>query len=221
MSQAVIIKSSKYGINLVLDSAMPFEELLEEILLRFKESEKFFANASFALSFEGRELTEGQKNQIVDAIMTETSIRILCIMDEDEIRDAIIKQKLQEQEQHRLAQQKITGAFYYGNLAPGEHVETDESIVIVGDVPEGASVISQSDVVILGSLKGSVYAGISGKPDSFISALDFAPETYNIAGIYGEPVPKSRNSLFSIRNKTSQAMIATVCDGIINVRPFT
>lgn len=221
MSQAVIIKSSKYGINLVLNSTLPFEELIEEILQRFKESEKFFANASFALSFEGRELTEEEKNQIVDAIMTETSIKILCVMNEDEIRDAVIKQKIQEQEQRRLAQQKIAGAFYYGSLVSGERIETAESIVIIGDVPEGASVVSQSDVVVLGALKGSVYAGMSGKMDSFISALDFAPETYNIAGIYGEPVPKSKNSLFSIRNKTPQAMIATVCDGIINVRPFT
>ena len=52
MSQAVIIKSSKCGITLVLDAALPFEELLDEILNRFRESAKFFANAAFAISFE-------------------------------------------------------------------------------------------------------------------------------------------------------------------------
>lgn len=29
MSQAVVIKSNKYGINLVLDKTMPFRELLD------------------------------------------------------------------------------------------------------------------------------------------------------------------------------------------------
>lgn len=221
MSQAVIIKSSKCGINLVLDASLSFPKLLDEILKRFKESEKFFANASFAISFEGRELLEEEKHQIVDAIMENTNIKILCIIEEDEIRDAVITRKINEQQQLAAIQQKENGSFYYGSLAEGEHLKTDESIIIIGDVPAGASVVSCSNIVVLGVLKGSAYAGMSGKQDSFISALCFEPESYNIAGIYGEPVPKGKSSLFSKRNKTPSAMIATVDEGIISVRPFT
>ena len=83
MSQAVIIKSSKNGINLVLDASMPFPELLTEILHKFTEAERFFANASFAISFEGRELSDEEKYQIVDAIMEQTRVKILCILDSD------------------------------------------------------------------------------------------------------------------------------------------
>ena len=35
MSQAVVIKSNKYGINLVLDKTMPFRELLVAIKRNF------------------------------------------------------------------------------------------------------------------------------------------------------------------------------------------
>ena len=45
MSQAVVIKSNKYGINLILDKDMPFQELLTAIKEKFQESEKFFKNA--------------------------------------------------------------------------------------------------------------------------------------------------------------------------------
>ena len=99
MSQAVIIKSSKNGINLVLDASMPFPELLTEILHKFTEAERFFANASFAISFEGRELSDEEKYQIVDAIMEQTRVKILCILDSDEIRDAVIEQKCREMQQ--------------------------------------------------------------------------------------------------------------------------
>lgn len=221
MGQAVIIKSSKCGINLVLDAALPFEELLEEILKRFKESEKFFANAAFALSFEGRTLTEEEQYRIVDAITAETSIRILCIMQEDEIRDAVIQQKIQQQQQMRASLKKITGSFYYGSLTEGEQLEAAESIVIIGDVLPGASVVSQGDVVVLGALKGSVYAGLSGQTEHFISALDFSPEQYNIAGIYGAPVQKSKNALFLKRNKPPLPMLATVREGIITLSPLS
>ena len=39
---AVVIKSNKYGINLILDRDLPFEELLDAIIAKFLESEKFF-----------------------------------------------------------------------------------------------------------------------------------------------------------------------------------
>ena len=42
MSQAVVIKSNKYGINLILDKDLPFAELLDAIIAKFRESEKFF-----------------------------------------------------------------------------------------------------------------------------------------------------------------------------------
>ena len=220
MSQSVIIKSSKNGINLILNPELSFEELLDEILKKFQESEKFFADASFAISFEGKELSDEEKYQIVDVIMSQTKIKILCIIENDEIRDAIIRQKIKEQQAANTPVKKVSGSFYHGSLLQGEQIETDESIVIIGDVPEGSTVVSKSDIVVLGTLKGSAYAGMDGRPDAFVSALEFLPEKYNIAGIYGPAIEKEKPSLFSKRNKTSQAKIATVCDGIINVRPL-
>lgn len=220
MNQAVIIKSSKCGINLVLNPDLAFELLVDEILKKFKESEKFFANASFALSFEGRELSDREKYQIVDTIMAQTKVKILCIIENDEIRDAIIQKKIEEQQTKDAVSKSAKGAFYYGSLCPGEHLETDESIIIIGDVPVGACVISKANIIVLGALNGSAYAGMDGKTDSFIAALAFLPEKYNIAGIYGNPIEKEKGSFFSKRNKTPQAKIAVVCEGIINISPF-
>lgn len=220
MSQAVIIKSSKNGIILILDSEMEFESLLEEILKKFQESEKFFSNASFAISFEGRELTEEQQCEIVDSIMEHTKVKILCIIDNNEIRDAIIEQKIKAQQQ--IAQTKQTkSVFYYGALKPGEQLELDEAVTILGDVPKGASVISKSSVIVLGSLQGTAFAGMDGNSKSFLAALKFEPEQYNIAGLYGEQLPvKEKTSLFPKRNKTTAAKIAFIADGLIHVQPL-
>lgn len=61
MSQSVMIKSNKYGINLVLDPNIPFVELLKDVIEKFKASEKFFKNAELAISFEGRKLRKRKK----------------------------------------------------------------------------------------------------------------------------------------------------------------
>ena len=74
MSQSVMIKSNKYGINLVLDPNIPFVELLKDVIEKFKASEKFFKNAELAISFEGRKLSEEEENRIIEAI-TESTIR--------------------------------------------------------------------------------------------------------------------------------------------------
>ena len=40
MSQPVVLKSNPHGINLILDDRIPFQELLDEILHKFKDSLK-------------------------------------------------------------------------------------------------------------------------------------------------------------------------------------
>ena len=64
MSQPVVLKSNRYGINLILDADMPFGQLEEEILEKFRESEKFFKNAKIAISFEGRRLSQEEEFSI-------------------------------------------------------------------------------------------------------------------------------------------------------------
>ena len=45
MAQTVMIKSNKYGINLILDPDIAFADLLKAVIEKFKESEKFFKNS--------------------------------------------------------------------------------------------------------------------------------------------------------------------------------
>lgn len=88
MSQAVVIKSNKYGIHLVLSNEISFKALLDAIVEKFKESEKFFKGAKLAISFEGRKLTHDEEMAIIDAVTSNTSIEILCIVDHDPDREA-------------------------------------------------------------------------------------------------------------------------------------
>lgn len=52
MKNPVIIKSFPNGLSLYLDDAMPFDRLLEEIAVKFKESAQFFKDAHMGISFE-------------------------------------------------------------------------------------------------------------------------------------------------------------------------
>lgn len=218
MRQAVIIKSSKSGITLVLNPELSFDTLLTEILKKFQESEKFFSRAGFTVSFEGKKLTEEEQYQIVETITAYTGIDILCIMEKDELRDSVFWEKRKEKAAEEMLRKKAVGSFYRGSLLPQEQLETNESIIILGNVPKGASVVSKSDILVLGSLRGNAYAGTEGKEEAVLAALDFNPERYNIGGIYGEPKKKEKHPFFFKRNKAAEARIAFVKDGFIIIR---
>ena len=49
------------------------------------------------------------------------------------------------------------------------------SLIIYGDVNSGGEVRAGGDIVVLGTLRGSAYAGTNGRLSAVIVAMDFAP----------------------------------------------
>lgn len=223
--QAVIIKSEKSGIHLILDEELAFPELLEEIIQKFKESEKFFQNAKVSISFGGRNLSEEEENQIVNAIMQHTSVRILCILDHNALLDEVIRKRTQELLQPVVAKEpeKVhnRSSIYRGSLRKNQVLESKENLLILGDVPEGATVIAYGDVIVLGSLYGNVQAGADEDRSACIAATHFAPGKLMIGSVCYEE-KAVRGGLFARKNKnkTPEAKAAFVSEGIINIVPL-
>ncbi len=230
MSQAVIIKSNRFGIHLVLNKEMEFQALLRAIVEKFKESEKFFKGAKLAISFEGRELTQEQERAILDAVTANTSIEILCIVDNNPEHEAYIRQQIEacqtEACQTEAQQPYMDGGtqFYRGTLRSGQVIESESGIVVVGDVNPGATVSAYGSIVILGAVKGNVYAGLSGDDSAFIVALDMDPIQIRI----GNVIAKSPDKTFDRRRRHKRTketlpnpQIAYTKDGTICIEPLT
>lgn len=47
----------------------------------------------------------------------------------------------------------------YATLRSGQKIETEHSLIIVGDINPGAEVVAGGDIIILGSLRGTAHAG--------------------------------------------------------------
>ena len=78
---------------------------------------------------------------------------------------------------------KKEGQFYRGTLGKREILESDSSVVILGDVEPGARVVARGSVVIVGALYGSVRAGAAGDRDAFVVALSMQPKQLCIGDI--------------------------------------
>ena len=218
MSQPVVLKSNPHGINLILDPDMPFTELKKEILKKFEESDRFFKNAKIGLSFEGRVLSQEQEYEILDLIEKNTSIQVVCIIENDERIDAYYAEKIRAFED---AQAGRTGEFYKGTLRSGQVIECESSIVILGDVNPGAKIIARGNIVILGSLKGNAYAGAAGDESAFVAALDMDPVQIRIGDAIGRSADKGPLSAIKNRKKVMEPQIAIVSEDGILIEPIT
>ena len=124
MTKELVLKRNKYGINLILDKDTPFPKLLEAITEKFKETGTFFKDAKMAVSFEGRELTPEEEQRILDVITANSSIQIVCVMENGTALEEKMKARIEAREaeaanSYPYIEAENAGAdFYKGNLRP-------------------------------------------------------------------------------------------------------
>ena len=215
MKNSVVLKSFSSGISVIMDDSIPFDELLVDIAAKFKEADGFFKDAAVAISLEGRQLSEAQERQILDAITQNSRLKVLCLMGKDEEKNIKF---LGIQNNLNFQKDENCGQFYRGTLRDGQSIETEHSIVILGDVCEGCSVYSAKDIVILGCLAGEAYAGAAGNNNHFIVALDMNPQKLRIGDLrYIQP---AKSSKWGLKPKTVPK-IAYTYGGKVQVEPIT
>ena len=178
--EPVMLKGNKSGILIILDEVLSFEELLEKVTEKFQNNADFLGDNRVVVAFDGRELSDEEEAVLLHTIQENSKLQIVCVIDEDEEREALYERTLQEK---LMAIDSNSGQFFKGNLRSGQVMEFETSIVILGDVNVGAQVVSTGNVVVLGKLNGTVYAGASGKEDAFIVATKMNPIQIRISDV--------------------------------------
>ncbi|MDE6365386.1 MAG: septum site-determining protein MinC [Lachnospiraceae bacterium] len=217
MKNSVILKSFPNGISVILDGTISFQELLADIAVKFREADGFFKDASVAVSIEGRELTEEQEREILDTITQNSRLKILCLMGKDEEKNLKF---LGVQNMLNFQNDENSGQFYRGTLKDGASIETEHSIIILGDVCEGSCVYSSKDIVVLGTLTGDVYAGAGGNSNHFVVALNMLPGILQIGDyVYNSQPPKTLR--WGFKKPQTVPKIAYTHNGEVQIESIT
>lgn len=212
MNDTVIMKGTKSGIILVLDAETEYETIKKEVAAKFKASAAFLGTAQKALKFQGKELTEQQKLELVDIIHESCQLDIVCIMEEDESMEKMFQKTVENQAVKEA--DVSTGQFFKGNLRSGQVLDVETSIIVIGDVKAGAKVISKGNVIILGALKGNVYAGAGGNENAFVVALEMEPMQIRIADTIARSSDEPR------KKQPKETKVAFLEDGNIYIEPL-
>lgn len=211
MKDKVLIKSFPSGITIYLDDETPFEKLLTEIRYKFSCARTFFGDARMALSIEGRLLDAEEEKEILDIIHQETELSIICLVGKQENAEKQFIKAIAEITTH-MPQDSSDGQFYKGTLKNNQILETERSIVVLGDVYPGSTIVSAKDIVVLGGLYGEAYAGGDGQDGHYVFALEMAPERLKIGDFKYRPKnipkwglkPKVQPKIAFVKNKSIQ-----------------
>ena len=214
MKNSVMIKSFQSGIALHLNPETEFDQLLEEVGTKFRQAQNFFKDAKMALTIEGRQVNTEEEKRILEVIGQNSSLDIVCLICKNKEDDQVFVKAVQRAKTEQLDN---IGRFYRGTLKNGQTIETESSIVILGDVYPGSCVTATKDIVIIGSLCGEAYAGSNGETGHFIAALEMSPEKMKIGDFRYRPSEKHK---WGIRPKV-QPKIAYVKDRQIVMEPIT
>lgn len=76
--------------------------------------------------------------------------------------------------------------FHKGSLRSGQRMEFEGSLVILGDVNDGAEAIASDNIVVLGALRGLAHAGAKGNINAIIAASTIETSQLRIANIVKE-----------------------------------
>ena len=132
--------------------------------------------------------------------------------------ESIIESLKSRHNKNGARNRNITEAlFIKSTFRSGESLHHHGDVVVLADVNPGAEIRADGDVVVVGSLKGWVHAGVSGDNKSVIVALDLLSSGFQIAKYRGVPHTSPRRKSNSL---ASGPKIAYVRSRSIHVAPF-
>ena len=116
-----------------------------------------------------------------------------------------------DNEPHSVAARPADLLFHHGTLRSGDHLQSERSILLYGDVNPGARISSAADVLVWGRLRGVAHAGCEGSTSAKIIALQLRPLQLRIADVVArgpEDLPQA-----------GLAEQAALKDGVIAIEP--
>ncbi|MGD9677317.1 MAG: septum site-determining protein MinC [Vulcanibacillus sp.] len=167
----VSIKGTKEGLVFILKEDCSFDEIISELKNNLEDScQNFFDGPTTKVKIKtGYRLLDKKQKEILEEIFRVRNNLFVYSIESDL---EIIEQKIKDQVIVKT-----------GTIRSGQVYEVDGSILFIGDINPGGSIISTNSIYVIGSLKGIAHAGSTGDNNSVIVASEMDPIQLRINGV--------------------------------------
>ena len=201
MKNCVSINLRKNEIVIKLNDEANQLEIVECLRKKLPELKKLYKDEKTPITVSGKILKNREIDEIQELIKSKIDVEI----------DFDMPKSLGLSSIKKAFDKKIASSeteFHRGSLRSGQRLESEGSLVILGDVNSGAEVMASDNIVILGALRGLAHAGAKGNKQAIIAAGLVDTVQIRIANIVKE-IDRDEEPLHR------QAYISVIDDNII------
>lgn len=163
MKNCVSINLKKDQIVIKLSDEAEQIEIIEALKKKLTELKKLYKDEKTPILVTGKILKNKEMKEIQELIKSKIDVEIDFDMPKSLGLHSITKTFEKE-----IAVSETK--FHKGSLRSGQKIESEGSLVIIGDVNSGAEVIASDNIIVLGALRGLAHAGAKGNTQAIIAA---------------------------------------------------
>lgn len=179
MKNCVSINLKKDNIVIKIADSSEQEEILYALRKKIPDLKKLYKDETTPIVITGKVLKNREIDEIQDLIKRYLDVEIKFDSPRSLGLHGIVKSYSKE-----IATSETK--FHKGSLRSGQKIEFEGSLVVLGDVNDGAEVIAGENIVILGILRGLAHAGAKGNRDAIIAASSIEAPQLRISNIVKE-----------------------------------
>lgn len=160
---SVSINLRKNEIIIKISEEADQKDIIYSLRKKLPELKKLYKDEKIPIKVTGKVMKNKEIDEIQKLIKSQIDVEI----------DFDMPKSLGLSSIRRAFDQEIATSetkFHRGSLRSGQKLETEGSIVIIGDVNSGAEVIASDNIVVLGNLRGLAHAGAKGNKKAIIAA---------------------------------------------------
>ena len=196
--EEISVRGIKGGVLISLPEKAWYQQR-DQLISRIQTQERFFKGGRIALDVGGSDWSQDQLFKLLRDLSDEgvclwavltTSETTLASAKNFELQASISSQTTAENPENLpLTQDEYSVEWHTEPLEKGEKVAFKANGVVIGDVPEGAEVITAGSLIVWGTVRGSLKAGCGGDCLSRLFVLRYIGSGISLCGQLVE-VPK-------------------------------
>ena len=155
MRSVILVNMKKNEIILKINEEATQEQIIEALQKKLPVLKKLYKEAKNPIKVSGKFLRDKEMEEIRGIIKKEINVDIQF----DNINKLGLAGIKKVYEQNVQTSETY---FLQGGIRSGQRIEVEGSIVILGDVNNGAEIIAGDNIVVLDVLRGLAHAGAKG-----------------------------------------------------------
>ena len=163
MKKCISINLKRNEIVIKINEDATQEEIVSDLKKKLPELKKLYKDEKTPITVTGKIL----KNKEIDEIQELIKDKIDVQIEFDSPKSlGLYSIKKTFEKKTEISETR----YYRGSLRSGQKMESEGSLVILGDVNSGAEVMAADNIVVLGALRGLAHAGAKGNKQAIIAA---------------------------------------------------